>query len=110
MEIVSQRKFVHISPRKIRLVANAVKRTHDPKHALALLSVLPKRAALPLQKTLKTALADAKNTFGVTGSILLKNIMVDEGPTSKRWHAVARGVAHPIHKRTSHITVVLEAQ
>lgn len=109
MEIVSERKFTKVAPRKVRLITSAIKRTKDPKQALIILSFLPKIAAIPVRLALQTALADARNTFKVR-SITLKNIIVNEGPRLKRSQPVSRGSAHPILKRTSHVRVILEGE
>lgn len=110
MEIVSERKFVSVSARKARLVASQIKRVSDPQRALILLAALQKVAADPIRKTLLTALSDARNTFKLSGTLRLKTVTVNEGRTLKRWRPVSRGSAHPIHKRTSHIRVVLEGE
>ncbi len=108
MEIVSQRNFVPMPARKVRLVAMQVKRIGDPEEALHVLAALPKAAAEPIYKTIKTALADARNTFGRTGPVRIKNIIINDGMRLKRFRPVSRGTAHPVVKRTSHIRVVLE--
>lgn len=91
------------SPRKVRLVAYLVKGMAI-NQALTELDFLAKRAALPLQKLIKSAVANA----GVKAeSLIIKNITVDKGITLKRSMPVARGSAHPIHKHTSRVIVTL---
>ncbi len=109
MLIKAESKFIRTSPRKIRLIANHV-RSLPPDEAVTILSHLRKRAATPLLKTLKQALANAVNNHNlVKDSLLIQSIEVNEGPTYKRWQPVSRGRAHSIFKRTSHIKIVLKA-
>lgn len=108
MEVKAEAKYIRISPRKVRLVADAI-RGLDPQKALEYLKFVNKRAAGPLSKLIKSAIANAQNNFSLKPEDLkFKNIQVGEGPTLKRWQAVSRGRAHSIMKRTSHIKVVLE--
>ncbi len=96
------------SPRKVRTVADAVrgKRVED---ALVTLSFIPKRSALPLEKLLNSALANAKN-LALSENLVVKELRVDSGPTLYRRRPRSRGMANPIRKRTSHVTVVLAEQ
>ncbi|OGI71962.1 50S ribosomal protein L22 [Candidatus Nomurabacteria bacterium RIFCSPHIGHO2_02_FULL_38_15] len=99
------------SPRKVRLVANLVKGL-SISQALTELDFLAKRAALPLQKLVKSAVAnavknDGQNEANIENSLIIKNITVDKGITLKRFMPVSRGSAHPIHKHTSRVTVTL---
>ena len=67
-----------------------------------------KRAAEPLGKLLKTAIADAHNNFHIDAdNLYISKIIDDEGPKYKRWRPRSRGMANKIEKRTSHITLVL---
>lgn len=101
-------KYIRTSPRKLRLIADAV-RSLEPSDALIQLKFMNKRAAEPLMKVIKQALANAKNAKGFSPENLkFKHIDIGEGPTYKRWQAVSRGSAHSIFKRTSHIKVELE--
>lgn len=96
------------SPRKVRLVANAIrgKRVSD---ALVALSALPKRATMPLKKLLESAVANAKH--GGEGkdaqSLFVKEIQVNKGVTLKRSLPRAMGRATPINKRSSHVEIIL---
>ncbi|MGB3921914.1 MAG: 50S ribosomal protein L22, partial [Minisyncoccia bacterium] len=96
------------SPRKVRTVADAVrgKRIED---ALVTLSFIPKRSALPLEKLLNSALANAKN-LSLSENLVVKELRVDGGPTLYRRRPRSRGMANPIRKRTSHVTVILAEQ
>ncbi len=110
MIIKAEQKYVRTSPRKLRLVADAV-RGLSPFRALAYLEKINKRAALPLAKVIKQALANGKNNLGLSeDSLKIHELMINEGPVYKRARPVSRGMSHPIAKRTSHIRVILEAK
>ncbi|MBM4465286.1 MAG: 50S ribosomal protein L22 [Chloroflexi bacterium] len=101
-------KYVPMSPRKVRLVVDQV-RGRAVDEALAILKFTPKAAARPVAKVIESAIANAKENYGLAREDLyISQICADGGPTHKRWMAGARGRAKPILKRTSHITVVLE--
>lgn len=111
MLIKAQQKFLRTSPRKLRLVANLVKRGSKPQDVLDKLYYVPKRAAGPLIKVVKQAMANATNNMSLlSDSLKIKEIQIGQGPTYKRGRPVSRGRFHQIKKRTSHITVVLEAE
>lgn len=96
------------SPRKVRLVAEAIRGKQVPQ-ALAELGFLTKRAAGPLRKLLESALANALSGRALSKEkLVVKSITVDKGRTLKRSMPRARGHASPIRKRTSHITISLE--
>jgi large subunit ribosomal protein L22 len=101
-------KNVRISPRKARLVVDAV-RGRSVSDALSILAFTRKKAALPVEKLLKSAVANAMDSHGVSDvdTLVIDQIMVDEGPALKRFTPRARGRATPIRKRTSHIRVTL---
>jgi len=98
------------SPRKVRLVADHIKR--KPVEAARVeLDHLTKKAAEPIKKLLNSAAANAEhNDDKDPSNLYIKNITVDQGPTYKRQMPRARGRATPIRKRTSHITVRLAEQ
>lgn len=101
-------KYIRTSPRKLRLVADAVRHL-DPGAALQYLRFLSQRAAGPLHHALRSAIANAKSAQGLgPESLRIKSIDIAEGPTYKRWRAVSRGSAHSVMKRTSHINITLE--
>jgi large subunit ribosomal protein L22 len=107
MPIISKLKYLRIAPRKVRLVADLIRRK-EVKQAQTILDFTTKGAAKPLGKLLKTAIADAHHNFQLDPSNLyISKITVDEGPKYKRWKARSRGIAAPIQKKTSHITLVL---
>ena len=96
---------LRMSPRKVRLVARALK-GKSVGAARAALAFMPKAAALPLKKLLESAVSNAGNTGGAE-KLTLADVRVDAGPTLKRHMPRARGSAFPIRKRTSKITLVL---
>ena len=107
MEIVAQVKSVRISPRKVRLVADAVRKL-SVSEALLTLGIVKKRGSSAIEKTLRSALANAINNKNLSEEALfIKAIDVTEGPAFKRFHASTRGRAHPYKKKSSHIRVVL---
>jgi len=99
---------IRISPRKVRMVVDTV-RGKSVSQALSILGFTRKKAALPVQKLLKSAVANAAENDGISDvdTLVIDRIMVDEGPTLKRFMPRARGRATPIRKRTSHIRIIL---
>ena len=96
------------SPRKVRLVTDLIKGM-SVKNALTQLSFLPKKAAEPISKLLKSALVNAKQTGEADeGNMYVKNITVDDGVTLKRSMPRAFGRASRINRRSSHVNVALE--
>lgn len=109
METRAQLKFLHIAPRKARLVANVIKGM-DAKRALIELHTQVKRSAKPIAKLLRSALANRKQLSQQEndGAIVIKNITVSIGPVYKRHMPRAFGRASMIRKRTSHIQLILD--
>lgn len=108
MEIIAVSKGVRIAPRKVRLIADAIRKL-SLSEALVSLSVLNKRAAGPLNKTLKSAIANAKNNNQVNvEDLTIKTIDVLEATSFKRFHPSTRGRVHPYKRRGSHIKIILE--
>lgn len=108
MPVTAKLKYIRIAPRKVRLVADLI-RGKKVSEAQNLLEFTIKGAAKPLQKLLQSAIANAENNLGISPSnLFVSEIFVDEGPTLKRVRARAFGRFFPIHKRTSHITLVLD--
>lgn len=106
MEFEATAKYIRISPRKLRLVADAI-RGLTPKEAIGHLGQLPKRGAAPLADVVASALANASNKQANQDTLRFKTIEVMEGPVMKRWRAVSRGQAHAYKKRMTHIRVTL---
>lgn len=108
MKVIAKANYLRIAPRKVRLVADLI-RKKGVKEAKNMLSFLPNKSARPLKKLLDSALAGAKNNFHLDpDNFYIEKITVDEGPKYKRWEPRARGSVSEIQKKTSHITVVLE--
>ena len=100
-------RTARISPQKARLVADQV-RGLSAERAVRLLRVSDKKAARLIQKVGESAIANAEHNQGAdVDELKVKTIMVDEGPTLKRFMARAKGRGTRILKRTSHITVVV---
>lgn len=92
------------SPRKARLLADLI-RGKDVLTAENMLSFTTKRAAVNIKKALAAAVADAQEQGAREEALVVALCTVDEGPTIKRFQPKDRGRAHPIMKRTSHITI-----
>lgn len=100
-------KFVRVSARKARLVADIIRGKSVPE-AQAILAFATRDAAIPIRKVLESAMANADHNAGLTvGDLMLARITVDEGPTMKRFQPRAMGRAGKINKRTCHITIGL---
>ena len=100
-------RFVPMSPRKVRLVVDSV-RGLGADEALAVLKFMPKSAALPVSKAIRSAIANAEENQGWSrDDLYVSEIKADEGPRRQWRRFGARGRFKPILKRSSHITVVL---
>jgi large subunit ribosomal protein L22 len=107
MEVKAVAKYVRISPTKVRRVAEAVK-GKPVEDALSLLRYMPQRSAGILGKVIRSAVANADQKPDIdVDSLSISSIMVNQGPSLKRFRPRAMGRATRILKRTSHITVVL---
>ncbi|RJO73254.1 MAG: 50S ribosomal protein L22 [Myxococcales bacterium] len=108
MEVKAKLRYLRIAPRKTRSVASLI-RGKKIEQAINILNYCPRRAAQPIAKLLKSAVASADERGDVdVDTLFVKTIFVDEGPTQKRFLPRAMGRATHINKRTSHVTVVLE--
>lgn len=107
MEVKAKAKFIRMSPTKIRLVTNLIKKM-SAAEALNQLKFINKLASRPVAKLIKSAMANAEHNFELAkDNLFIKELTVDEGPTLKRSMPRAHGRATPIRKRTSHINLVL---
>ena len=107
MEARAQMKFVRISPRKVVIVCDLI-RGKDTKTATAILMQTPKAASEHLLKLLKSAVSNAENNHDMDpDNLYVSETYANPGPIIKRIRPVARGRAHRINKRTSHITIVV---
>ncbi len=101
-------RFVRVTPMKARRIADLV-RGLDVDEALSMLQFMSQAASEPLYKVLESAVANAEGGESLDrGTLVVSKVMVDEGPTMKRWRPRAQGRAARINKRTSHITVVVQ--
>ena len=106
-EVRAEAKWVRVSPRKARLVAEHIRGRRVPE-ARTILAFTPRAAAREVERVLRSAVANAEANHGLDGEgLLVSAAYVDDGPTLKRWRARARGRAARIHKPTCHITVKL---
>jgi large subunit ribosomal protein L22 len=109
MEIKATTRYTRISPMKLRLPINEVK-GKNAGQALTLLKFMPLKAAEIIHKTLQSAISNAEHNNELdVDKLVVKNIFVDQGPSMKRFRARARGRASRILKRSSHLTVIVEA-
>lgn len=95
------------SPKKAKLVADMI-RGKSFEDANNMLEYTTKRAAVNIQKALKAAIADAEQLGADPSSVFVSEICVDRGMHIKRFRPKDRGRAHPIQKRTSHITISVQ--
>ena len=107
MEAKAIAKFIRVSPRKTRIVAkNVVGRPVED--ALNILKFTPQKGAEVIRAVMRSALANAEHNTGMNvDALIVKEILVNEGPTWKRFMPRAQGRATSIRKRTSHVTVIL---
>ena len=109
MDIIAKTENIRVGPRKLRLVADAIRKM-APQDAVTKLGFLPKSASKPMMEVLKAALANAQHNFKKNVSDLkIKSIWVNEGLKMKRQDK-SHNNKQPgvIQKRTSHITITLE--
>jgi len=115
MEARAISKNVRMSARKMRLVIDQI-RDADVNDAYAILQFSSKAAAEPIDKALRSAVANAVHKADQQGEALdvdqlyVKEAFVDEGPTLRRYRAAGMGRASPRRKRTSHVTVVVDTK
>jgi len=103
--VTATAKYVRISPRKVRLVADLIV-GRPVEEAAAILRFMPNAAARDVAKVLRSATANAENNFNLTADDLrVVSAVANEGPTLKRIRPRAQGRAFQILKRTSHISV-----
>ncbi len=96
------------APRKVRLVADLVK-GKKVGQAMTMLDFLVKEASGPMKKLIASAVANAKTNFNLSAdNLFIKSVQVNPGTIMKRSMPRARGSAFPIHKHTSHVTLVLD--
>jgi large subunit ribosomal protein L22 len=108
MPVTVKLRYLRIAPRKVRLVTDLI-RQKKVEEAQTILNFTTKKAARVLLKLLKQAVSNAKTNFQLEEkNLYISKVLVDEGPKYKRWRPRARGMAFPIQKKTSHVTIVLD--
>jgi large subunit ribosomal protein L22 len=110
MAVQAIAKGVRMSPRKVAVVA-ALVRGRSVEDALTILEHTPRRTAIPVRKVIQSAKANADHNHGYKPATLqITEISVTAGPRVKRYRPVARGMAHPFERKTSHIRVVVDGE
>ena len=113
MKASATAKNVGMSPRKMRMVMDLI-RGRNVNEAYSILKFSKKAATTPIDKLLRSAVANARQTADTTGAFLdedelvVREAFVNEGPRMKRFSPRAMGRATPILKRTSHVTIVVD--
>ncbi len=107
MEARAYLKYARISPRKVSIVLDLI-RNKPANLAMAILKHTPKAACEPLEKLLKSAIANAEVKNMDKNNLYVAECFVTQGPTLKRIRPRAQGRAFHIMKRTSHVTLVLK--
>lgn len=106
-EVKASARFVHVAPKKVRLVIENIKKMNADQ-AVDYLRFVNKSASLPVTKLLKSAIANAENNFQLDKKdLFVKSITADGGPVLKRYRPRAHGSSAAILKRTSHINLIL---
>ena len=107
MEARAHLRYARIAPRKVSIVLDQI-RNQPVEMAMAILKHTPKAACEPLEKLLKSAMANAENNHNMDkNSLYVSECFVCPGPTLKRIRPRAQGRAFRVLKRTSHVTIVL---
>ena len=110
MEASAKLRYLRITPRKVRVVADLI-RGKNVNQALAQLAFVEKRAAEPVAKLLRSAVANAeqhaKDKALDVDTLRVKELMVDQGPSLRRYMPRAMGRAFKILKKTSHISLTI---
>jgi len=110
MAVKAESKGVRMSPRKVGAVAHLV-RGRTVADAIVILEHAPRRAALPVLKTIKSAAANATHNHNYKeDGLRIVEITVNHGPRTKRYRPAAMGRALPYQKRSSHIRVLVEGE
>jgi large subunit ribosomal protein L22 len=110
MQVKAVSKGVHMSPRKVSVVASLV-RNRSVSDALVILSHTLRRSAGPVTKTINSAKANAENNHNLKPDTLkIVSITVTPGVRLKRYNPAAHGRALPFMRRSSHICVVVEGE
>ncbi len=108
MQAKAEAKYVRISPRKVKPIADLV-RGKNVDEAMAILKFTPNKGAKLLSKVVHSAKHNATNNHNMDESkLFISKVYANQGPTMKRWKAGSKGMANPFKHRMSHIGVVIE--
>ncbi len=107
MPYEAKHRFARIAPRKARLVMDLI-RGRDVEDALSMLRFSKKRAAMLIDKVVRSAVANATEQEADTDTLYVSECRVDPGPIIKRFQPKDRGKAYSIHKKMSHLVVKLD--
>lgn len=106
--ITATARYIRYSPYKLRPIADVI-RGKPVAYALYWLATYPVKRALPIEKIIKSAVANAQHLRGVTpADLMVKEIRIDQGPMHRYFKPGAMGRANPYRKRLSHMSVILE--
>lgn len=107
MEVQALTRYARMSPKKVREVARTIQ-GRKAAEAVDYLTLIPRKSARLIVKTLKSAIANAENNRNLSAdTLIVKSAIVENGPVLKRFKAGARGTAMPRRKKMSHIRIVL---
>ena len=107
MEVQALTRYARMTPKKVREVARTIQ-GRKAAEAVDYLTLIPRKSARLIVKTLKSAIANAENNQNLSAdSLTVKSAIVENGPVPKRFKAGARGSAMPRRKKMSHIRIVL---
>lgn len=107
MEFVAKARYLRYSPYKLRPLIDII-RGKNVTYALSWLSTCKMKKALPVKKTLESAVANAKFANVESDGLWIKDIRVDQGPIFKYFKPGSHGRANPQRKRLSHLSIILE--
>jgi large subunit ribosomal protein L22 len=107
MEVQALTRNARMSPKKVREVARTIQ-GRSANDAVEYLTLIPRKSARLIVKTLKSAIANAENNNNLAAdSLTVKSAVVENGPVLKRFKAGAKGTAMPRRKKMSHIRIIL---
>ncbi len=110
MQVLAKGKYIGVSPKKARAVADLV-RGQNAQQSRVMLAAMPQAGARAIVKVIDSAMANAENNFNLEKSELtISKIVVNNGPVAKRYQPRAKGMASTIKRRTSHIEVVVSGE
>jgi large subunit ribosomal protein L22 len=107
MEVQALTRYAHMSPKKMREVARTIQGRKAPE-AVDYLTLIPRKSARLIAKTLRSAIANAENNNNLSADgLTVKSAVIENGPVLKRFKAGAKGTAMPRRKKMSHIRIIL---